>query len=120
MSWGGLMHKFTLALGLFVGLALLAGPAAADDWTLANMGTKLGTGLNGIVTSPADIVMATMDGSSMTQITGVTNLVGLVVGTVEGVVRAVAGATDALTCIVPEVGMVSPKPRYAVIPGTKM
>ena len=113
------MRTLVLAIGLLLGLAV-ASPASAADWTLDNMGTKLGTGLNGIITSPADIIMGAMEGSSLTQIQGLTNLAGLVVGTGEAAARAVGGATDAVLFILPEVGMISPKARYAVIPGTKM
>jgi hypothetical protein len=113
------MRTLVLAIGLVLGLAI-ASPASAADWTMENMGTKLGTGLNGIVTSPADIIMGAMEGSSLTKIQGLTNLAGLVVGTGEAAARIVSGGTDALLFLLPEVGMISPKARYAVIPGTKM
>ena len=114
------MRRFALALGLIVGFAMMAGPASAADWTLENMGTKLGTGLNGILTSPGDLIMGCMEGSSLTKLPGATNLAGVLVGGFEMVVRAVAGTVDLATFIVPEVGMISPKPRFTVVPGTKM
>ena len=114
------MRRFALALGLVVGIAMMAGPASAADWTMDNAIAKLATGINGIVTSPADVVMGAMEGSSLTKQQGLTNIAGLVVGTGRALVRAGAGFADGFTFFLPEVKMISPKARYAVIPRAKM
>ncbi len=87
----------------------------------AGMMTDMATGLNGVVTSPGDPIMGFVDGEQVIDM-GPANFLtdrvsGVLLGTVEGVCRAVRGAIDVPFAMLPW-GPFSPEARFALIPGT--
>ncbi len=100
-------------------LALAAVPAAADLAEYgSNVTAKARTGLNGIVTFPADPVMATTsprkEFSEMPGGVALQYPMGLMQGAVLGAWRAASGAWDLAFCWFTSMEPVSPEPRYDV------
>jgi hypothetical protein len=100
-----------------------AGPAAAEnaftDYLDGTANTFL-TGVNGVVTTPADPVMGVVNPSDeyetvpLTPVLG--RFLGMIQGTVLGVYRVSTGVLDMLFAPLPMVTL-SPEPRYTVVPG---
>ena len=108
------MHRTVTVLALLATLSV-AGPASADGFH------NLLIGLNGILTFPADPVMQVvhppevLEDMPLFPVTG--RICGLVIGSIQGVYRAFAGATDVVTSPLIVFPSFSPEPRYQLIPG---
>ncbi len=117
--------RAVLAAGLLASPALLPlapTPAAADFAEYAgNVTAKAKTGLNGLVTFPADLVMATAaPREEFEEMPGGVALrfpLGLVQGTLLGAWRAVSGVWDLSFCWFTSMELVSPEPRFDLFAG---
>jgi hypothetical protein len=109
-----------LTISFFLAPAALADDLAADGTDQALMG------LNGIITSPADVVLGALEGDNRLDLpelisSGATEfVVDRVVGTFTGgfttVYRLVTGIVDIPLAVFP-VTNVSPDPLFVIIPG---
>jgi len=80
--------------------------------------TRALTGLNGLVTAPADPVMATMKPpKAFEKSTYLQRPLGFGAGVLQMCYRAFSGAVDLGFAIFPELPVVSPVPRYKLVPG---
>ena len=80
--------------------------------------TRALTGLNGLVTAPADPVMATMSPpKAFAKSTYLQRPLGFGAGLMQMLYRSFSGAVDLGFAIFPELPVVSPVPRYKLIPG---
>jgi hypothetical protein len=112
-----------LAIALVPLLMLSLGPAAfaQDDgdepteWE-RQIGNKSGIGLNGILTAPADPVMFAIEGSEVFGGGVGGNLLGFGAGLFQMPYRIITGAFDFVTCWVPYLYMISPPPRFKLLP----
>jgi len=116
------------AIALALGAAVLALPIAGwgdgDDepgfWAeyLESARTRVLTGLNGIATGPADPVMATLDTPKALEKAGyVRRPLGFASGFLLMLYRTFSGAVDVGFSPIPWLPVVSPVPRYKLIPG---
>lgn len=126
------MRAFATALTALLVLAV-AGPAAAQedgfftaeiresikDWAVSTKNTFL-TGTNGMVTSPADIAMETVDPSDEYRELWGGKVISYPIGFGKGVMlfayRLGTGVMDMVVAPFPFVTL-SPEPRYEVVPG---
>lgn len=110
-------------------LLVIASAGLADDEEdepgvfveyLRNTGNEFVGGLNGILTFPADPVAFTMEGDEVFSslpapaVTG--RLVGFPAGLLQGIYRVMMGACDMALAVVPAMPMLSPVPRYKLLP----
>jgi hypothetical protein len=104
------MRRLALALAALLSLTLGGGAAAdeeEDDEQTAYVryvGNTWMTGLNGILTCPADPVMAAIEMEP--------HALGVVAGLAQMPYRAVMGALDLVLAPVPFLPMLSPEPRF--------
>ncbi len=103
-----------------VSLAVLAALAASPSARAEGIQSLL-TGLNGILTSPADPVMQVylppekLEDMPLYSVTG--RIAGLFAGTLQGTYRALAGVYDLVLSPFVIFPVLSPPPRYELIPG---
>ena len=123
-------RRFRLALLPVVLLALgLAAPAFAQDdedeeepgafrGYLNERANNFKGGLNGLITWPADPVMRTVEAKEMFESwwPPFNYMAALMTGTCEGVYRLVMGTVDIAFTPFPYLPMLSPVPRYEVVP----
>jgi hypothetical protein len=122
------MRRLVTALAVLA-LVLIASPGFADDEDeepgvfveyLRNTGNDFVGGFNGILTFPADPVMFTIEGDEVFDelpkpaVTG--RLVGFPAGLLQGIYRLMMGACDVALAVVPAMPMLSPIPRYKLLP----
>jgi hypothetical protein len=87
---------------------------------LRNTGNTFVGGFNGILTFPADPVAFTMEGDEVfskfpaPSVTG--RIVGFPAGLVQGLYRLMMGVCDVAFAVVPAMPMLSPLPRYELLP----
>lgn len=115
-----ILRLFVVSLATTLALAS-ATPAFAeypDDWPRAN---KAAAGLNDMLTAPADPVMFAIEGDEVfeefwqPQVTG--RMMGALVGLLQMPWRLVSGSFDLITSpLAPWMPMVSPAPRFHLIP----
>jgi len=122
------MRRWAIALALAAGfvfpIASLAEeeqdeeePTAWDEYR-ASVGERFLTGLNGLVTAPADPPMATVEPPKALDKAGyVRRPLGFASGILLMGYRTLTGAVDFGLALVPKLPVVSPVPRYKVIPG---
>ena len=92
--------------------------ATAWDEYKASVGERFLTGLNGLVTAPADPPMATVEPPKALDKAGyVRRPLGFASGILLMGYRTLTGAVDFGLAFVPKLPVVSPVPRYKVIPG---
>ena len=92
--------------------------ATAWDEYLASVSERFLTGLNGLITAPADPPMATVEPPKALDKAGyVRRPLGFASGILLMGYRTLTGAVDFGLAIVPKMPVVSPVPRYQVIPG---
>jgi hypothetical protein len=88
------------------------------DYYLMSVGERFLTGLNGIVTAPADPPMAAIDPPKALEKAGYARYpLGFASGILLMGYRTLTGAVDFALCLVPKMPVLSPVPRYQVIPG---
>ncbi len=103
-----------------VSLALLVALAAAPSARAEGI-QNLVTGLNGILTFPADPVMQVylppekLEDMPLYSVTG--RIAGLFAGTLQGAHRALAGVYDVVLSPFVIFPVLSPQPRYELVPG---
>jgi hypothetical protein len=122
------MRRLVTALAVLP-LLVIASAGLADDEEdepgvfveyLRTTGTDFVGGLNGILTFPADPVAFTMEGDEVFSslpapaVTG--RLVGFPAGLLQGVYRVTMGTCDMALAVFPAVPMLSPVPRYKLLP----
>jgi hypothetical protein len=87
---------------------------------LHGVGNTFLGGFNGILTFPADPVMFTIEGDEVFEslpkpsVTG--RIVGFPAGLLQGIYRLTMGACDVALAVVPAMPMLSPLPRFELIP----
>lgn len=87
---------------------------------LRKAGNTFVGGFNGILTFPADPVAFTIEGDEVfselpaPSVTG--RLVGFPAGLLQGLYRAMMGVCDVALAVVPAMPMLSPVPRYKLLP----
>ncbi len=87
---------------------------------IRGVGATYAAGFNGIVTFPADPVGFAMEGDEVfdelpkPSVTG--RLLGFPAGLVQGIYRLMMGACDVALAVVPAMPMLSPLPRYKLLP----
>ena len=92
-------------------------PTAWDEY-LASVGERFLTGLNGLVTAPADPPMATVEPPKALDKAGyVRRPLGFASGILLMGYRTLTGAVDFGLAPFPKLPVLSPMPRYHVIPG---
>jgi hypothetical protein len=92
-------------------------PTALDDY-LASVGKRFLTGLNGLVTGPADPPMATLEPPKALDKAGYARRpLGFASGILLMGYRTLTGAVDFALFLVPKMPVLSPVPRYKLIPG---
>ena len=92
-------------------------PTAWDEY-VDSVVERVLTGANGLVTSPADPPMATVDPPSALEKAGALRRpLGFASGILLMGYRAFMGVVDFSLALVPEMPVVSPVPRYKLIPG---
>ena len=92
-------------------------PTAWDDY-LTSVSERFLTGLNGLITAPADPPMATVTPPKALDKAGyVRRPLGFASGILLMGYRTLTGAVDFGLALVPKMPVVSPVPRYQVIPG---
>jgi len=123
------MRRLVTALAVLP-LLLIASAGFADDDEddepsvfveyLLNTGNDFLGGLNGILTFPADPVAFAIEGDevfSELPAPGFTGrLVGFPAGLFQGLYRLVMGTCDVALAVVPAMPMLSPVPRYKLLP----
>jgi hypothetical protein len=83
-----------------------------------SMRTRVLTGLNGIATAPADPVMATVDTPKALDKAGYARWpLGFASGALLMLYRTYLGAMDLVLAPIPAIPVLSPVPRYKLIPG---
>lgn len=106
-------------IALVSGLFFLATPAAASNLEFSGTDQAL-MGLNGVVTSPADIAVGVVAGDERGDLPYVgfatTRVTGLFTGAFTTVYRFTFGLGDLFLAVLP-VSHISPDPRFTVIPG---
>jgi hypothetical protein len=122
------MRRLVTALAVLP-LLLMASSGFAEDEDdepslfveyLRNAGNTFVGGFNGILTFPADPVAFTMEGDEVfselpaPSVTG--RIVGFPAGLLQGVYRVMMGACDVAFAVVPAMPMLSPIPRYKLLP----
>ena len=122
------MRRLVTALAVLP-LLLIASAGFAEDEDdepsvfveyLRNAGNTFVAGFNGILTFPADPVAFTIEGDEVfsqlpaPSVTG--RIVGFPAGLLQGLYRAVMGTCDVALAVVPGVPMLSPVPRYKLLP----
>jgi len=122
------MRRLVTALAMLP-LLLIASAGSADDEDdepgvfveyLLNTGNDFVGGFNGILTFPADPVAFTTEGDEVFSelpapaLTG--GLVGFPAGLLQGLYRAMMGTCDVALAVVPGMPMLSPVPRYKLLP----
>jgi len=91
---------------------------SAWDYYLMSVGERFLTGLNGIVTAPADPPMAAIDPPEELEKAGYArHPLGFASGILLMGYRTLTGAVDFALFLVPKMPVLSPVPRYQVIPG---
>ncbi len=91
-----------------------------SDWAyyLMSVQERFLTGLNGIVTAPADPPMAAIDPPEAIEDAGYArHPLGLASGILLMGYRTLTGTVDFALCLLPKMPVLSPVPRYQVIPG---
>jgi hypothetical protein len=92
-------------------------PTAWDEY-LASVGERFLTGLNGIVTAPADPPMAAVEPPEALEKAGYArHPLGFASGVLLMCYRTFSGALDFTLALFPKLPVLSPVPRYQVIPG---
>jgi hypothetical protein len=92
-------------------------PSYLDEYA-ESVRTRVLTGLNGLVTAPADPVMATVEPPKAFAKAGyLRRPLGFASGVLLMLYRAFSGAVDLGFAPMPELPVVSPVPRYKAIPG---
>ena len=92
-------------------------PTAWDEY-LTSVSERFLTGLNGLLTAPADPPMATVEPPKALEKAGyVRRPLGFASGILLMGYRTLTGAVDFGLALVPKMPVVSPVPRYQVIPG---
>jgi len=92
-------------------------PTAWDDY-LTSVSERFLTGLNGLLTAPADPPMAAVEPPKALDKAGyVRRPLGFASGILLMGYRTLTGAVDFGLALVPKMPVVSPVPRYQVIPG---
>lgn len=92
--------------------------ATAWDEYLTSVSERFLTGLNGLITAPADPPMATVTPPKALDKAGyVRRPLGFASGILLMGYRTLTGAVDFGLALVPKMPVVSPVPRYQVIPG---
>jgi hypothetical protein len=90
-------------------------PTVIEEYFL-RAGSNAAAGLNGLVTAPADPVALTITGGEVfgSPIGG--PVLGFGAGSMQALYRAVMGVSDIALAIVPAMPMLSPVPRYKLLP----
>lgn len=90
-------------------------PTAIEQYFI-RAGNNAAAGLNGLVTFPADPVMLTVEGDEVfgSPVSG--RVLGFGAGIMQGIYRAVMGVSDIALAIVPTMPMLSPVPRFKLLP----
>lgn len=87
---------------------------------LRNTGNTIVGGFNGILTFPADPVAFAMEGdevfSSLPKPSVTGRIVGVPAGLMQGLYRLMMGTCDVVLAVVPAMPMLSPVPRYKLLP----
>jgi hypothetical protein len=92
-------------------------PTAWDEY-LASVGERFLTGGNGLVTAPADPPMAAVEPPNALDKAGYARRpLGFASGILLMGYRFLTGAVDVALCLVPKMPVLSPVPRYQLIPG---
>lgn len=124
------MRRYALAIAMPLALLLAAGAAAQDEddegepgwgseWA-RDTGNRASVGLNGLLTAPADPVMFTIEGDEVfedlwqPQVTG--RFFGFFAGVFQMPYRMLTGSFDLAFSWVPYLYMVSPVPRFKLLP----
>jgi hypothetical protein len=122
------MRRLVIALAVLP-LLLVAGVGFAEDEDdepgvfveyLRGVGNTFVGGFNGILTFPADPVAFAIEGDEVfsslpaPKVTG--RIVGSEAGFLQGYYRAIMGVCDIAFAVVPGVPMLSPVPRYKLLP----
>jgi hypothetical protein len=92
-------------------------PTAWDEY-LASVGERFLTGVNGLVTAPADPPMAAVEPPQALEKSGYARRpLGFASGILLMGYRVLTGAVDFALCLAPKLPVLSPVPRYQPIPG---
>jgi hypothetical protein len=90
-------------------------PTVIEEY-FVRVGSNAAAGLNGLVTAPADPVALTVDGDEVFGSPVGGRVLGFGAGSLQAIYRAVMGVSDIALAIVPAMPMLSPVPRYKLLP----